>query len=52
MKTMILVGGSSNRGKSQCIKRLAMKMPFISIIKSWHNDDYDSYVIGTVKDTE
>lgn len=27
-----------------------MKMPFSSFIKTWHNDDYDSYVIGTLKD--
>jgi len=52
MKTMILVRGTSNRGKSQSIKRLAMMMPFTSMIMSWHNDDYDSYVIGTVKDKE
>lgn len=49
MKTMILVWGSSERGKSQSIKRLAMKMPFTSFITPWHNDDYDSYVIGTIK---
>lgn len=46
---MILVWGASGRGKSQSIKRLARKMPFTSFIVSWHNDDYDSYVIGTVK---
>ena len=52
MKTMILVWGSSERGKSQSIKRLAMTMPFTSFISPWHNDDYDSYVIGTVKDKD
>lgn len=50
MKTMILVLGASNRGKSQSIKRLAMKMPFSSLIRPWRNDDYDSFVIGTVND--
>ncbi len=49
MKTMILVWGASERGKSQSIKRLAMKIPFSSFISPWHNDDYDSFVIGTVK---
>lgn len=49
MKVMILVKGASARGKSQSIKRLARKMPFTSFIEPWHNDDYDSYVIGTVK---
>lgn len=49
---MILVKGASERGKSQSIKCLAMKMPFTSFITPWHNDDYDSYVIGTVKDKE
>jgi len=52
MKTMILVWGASERGKSQSIKRLAMTMPFSSLISSWHNDDYDSYVIGTVRDKD
>lgn len=28
-----------------------MTMPFTSIVSPWHNDDYDSYVIGYVKDT-
>lgn len=50
MKTMILVWGSSKRGKSQSIKRLATTFPFTSIIRPWTNDDYDSYVIGTIKD--
>lgn len=50
MKTMILVWGSSNRGKSQSIKRLAESMPFTSIIRLWNNNDYDSYVIGTIRD--
>lgn len=49
MKTMILVWGASERGKSQSIKRLAMKLPFSSFICPWHNDDYDSVVIGIVK---
>lgn len=49
MKTMILVWGSAERGKSQSIKRLAMKIPFSTFISPWYNDDYDSYVIGTVK---
>lgn len=52
MKTMILVKGSSQRGKSQSIKRLATTFPFTSIIRPWTNDDYDSYVIGTIKDSE
>ena len=52
MKTIILVWGASERGKSQSIKRLAMTMPFSSFISPWHNDDYDSYVIGTVKDQD
>lgn len=52
MKTMILVWGASKRGKSESIKRLAMTMPFSSIISPWNNDDYDSYVIGTVKDKD
>lgn len=52
MKTMILVRGSSKRGKSQSIKRLATTFPFTFIIKPWTNDDYDSYVIGTIKDNE
>ena len=29
-----------------------MTMPFTSFISPWHNDDYDSYVIGTVKDKD
>lgn len=49
MKTMILVWGASERGKSQSVKSLAMKMPYTSFIKVWHSDDYDSYVIGTIK---
>lgn len=49
MKTMILVWGASERGKSQSLKRLAKKMPFLFFISPWHNDDYDSYVIGIVK---
>ncbi len=52
MKTMILVKGSSQRGKSQSIKRLATTFPFTSIIRPWTNGDYDSYVIGTLKDSE
>lgn len=52
MKTMILVWGSSKRGKSQSIKRLAMSFPFDSIIKPWNGDDYDSFVIGMVKGKE
>lgn len=52
MKVMILVWGSSKRGKSQSIKRLALTFPFDSIIRPWTNDDYDSYIIGTVKDIE
>lgn len=52
MKTMLLVWGASKRGKSESIKRLAMTMPFSSIISPWNNDDYDSYVIGTVKDKD
>lgn len=52
MKKMILVRGASKRGKSQSIKRLAMIIPFTSFFKPWHNDDYDSYVIGTVKDKD
>lgn len=52
MKTMILVKGSSQRGKSQSIKRLATTFPFASIIKPWSGDDYDSYIIGTIKDSE
>lgn len=50
MKTMILVKGAAERGKSQSIKRVAMTMPFSSIIRPWLGDDYDSYIIGTVKD--
>ena len=52
MKAMILVWGSSARGKSQSIKRLAITLPFSSIIRSWNGDDYDSYVIGTIKDND
>ena len=52
MKTMILVWGSAERGKSQSIKRLAMSLPFSSIIRPWNADDYDSYVIGTIKDND
>lgn len=52
MKTMILVKGSSQRGKSQSIKRLATTFPFTSIIRPWSGDDYDSYVIGTIKDSD
>lgn len=52
MKTMILVWGASERGKSQNIKRLAKKIPLSSFIRPWHNDDYDSYVIGTVEDKD
>lgn len=52
MKVLILVWGASNRGKSQGIKQLAMSFPFKSIIQSWHDDDYDSYVIGTYNDEE
>ena len=52
MKTMILVWVASKRGKSESIKRLAMMMPFSSLIKAWENDDYDSFVIGTVKDKD
>lgn len=52
MRTMILVWGAAERGKSQSIKLLAMTMPFTSFISPWHNDDYDSYVIGTVKDND
>ena len=44
MKIMILVWGASERGKSQSIKMLALKIPFSSFIRPWHNDDYDSYV--------
>ena len=50
MRTMILVWGSAERGKSQSIKRLASSLPFTSIIHPWNADDYDSYVIGTLKD--
>lgn len=50
MRTMILVWGSAERGKSQSIKRLASTLPFSSIIHPWNGDDYDSYVIGTIKD--
>lgn len=42
MKAMILVWGSAERGKSQSIKRLAMTLPFSSIIRPWNADDYDS----------
>jgi len=52
MKTMILVWGSAEREKSQSIKRLAMSLPFSSIIRPWNADDYDSYVIGTIKDND
>ena len=52
MKAMILVWGSAERGKSQSIKRLAMTLPFSSIIRPWNADDYDSYVIGTIKDND
>lgn len=52
MKTMILVWGSSRRGKSESIKWLAKRMPFKSLIQPWNNDDYDSYVIGTIADKE
>ena len=50
MKAMILVKGSSQRGKSQSIKRLATTFPFASIIRPWSGDDYDSYIIGTIKE--
>ena len=50
MKTMIIVWGASNRGKSQGIKALADAMPFSSIITPWDDQMYDSYVIGNVKD--
>ena len=50
MNVMILVWGSSNRGKSQCLKELAKNFQFSSIVRPWTNDDYDSYVIGKVKD--
>lgn len=50
MKTMILVKGSSQRGKSQSIKRLARMLPFSSVIRPWNGDDYDSYIIGTITD--
>ena len=50
MKTMILVWGAAKRGKSQSIKQLTARMPFCDIIRAWQNDDYDSYVIGKVKD--
>ena len=50
MKTMILVWGTSERGKSQSIKKLAQIFPFETIIRPWQDDDYDSYVIGTVRD--
>ena len=52
MKAMILVKGSSQRGKSQSIKRLAKTFPFASIIRPWSGDDYESYIIGTIKDSE
>lgn len=52
MKAMILVWGSAERGKSQSIKRLAMSLPFSSIIRPWNADDYDSYVIGTIIDND
>lgn len=50
MKTMILVKGFSEKGKTQSIKRLAKSFPFEKIIRPWIGDNYDSYVIGTVKD--
>ncbi len=50
MKSMILVKGSSKRGKSQSIKSLATTFPFSSIIRPWTGNDYDSYIIGTVLD--
>lgn len=31
---------------------MATKIPFSSIISPWHNDDYDSYVIGTIRDKD
>lgn len=52
MKTIILVWGSSARGKSQSIKRLAKSLPFCSVIKPWNADDYDSYMIGTIKNNQ
>lgn len=47
---MILVKGSSQKGKSQSIKRLAKSLDFISVIVPWNGDDYDSYTIGTIRD--
>lgn len=46
-----IVWGTSNRGKSQSIKQLALSFPFSSIIRPWDSDNYDSYVIGAVKDS-
>lgn len=50
MKIILFVWGSAERGKSQSLKRLAMALPFSSIIRPWNSDDYDSYIIGTIKD--
>ena len=52
MKTMILTWGSANRGKSQSLKKLALSLPFSSVIHNWQNDEYDSYVIGGLLDDE
>lgn len=52
MKTIILTWGSANRGKSQSLKNLAVSLPFSSVIKNWHDDDYDSYVIGGILDND
>ena len=49
---MILTWGGANRGKSQSLKRLALSIPFASILKPWRSDAYDSYVIGTVIDRD
>ncbi len=35
MKVLIIVWGTSNRGKSQSIKQLALSFPFSSIIRPW-----------------
>lgn len=51
MKVLIIVWGTSNRGKSQSIKQLALSFLFSSIIRPWDSDNYDSYVIGAVKDS-
>ena len=51
MKVLIIVWGTSNRGKSQSLKQLALSFPFSSIIRPWDSDNYDSYVIGAVKDS-